>query len=138
MKDLTSLRSDLKTLNAEFFLFLNQRKELVTTIQSIKETTTQYYCFDPDFEFSLFSLNSDVLSKLSIKELLSYSLILEDHALVDENSYPEWTQLVHLSEKSHELYFRINPILLAVIHKNLYDQLPLNDEFKSMLEKHVN
>tara|TARA_Y100000385_G_C13071757_1_gene629387 strand:+ start:873 stop:1289 length:417 start_codon:yes stop_codon:yes gene_type:complete len=137
MKDLAAFRNDLKTLNEEFFLFLEQRSSLVKSIQSTKVKTNNYFCFDPAHEFSLFSKQTDNLSKLSLKELYAYSLILEDHACVSEQSYPLWSEQNHLNEKNHNLSFGINPILLAVTYKDLYDQLPLNEEFKSSLEKHV-
>lgn len=137
MKDLVALRNDLKTLNEEFFLFLEQRSALVKSIQSTKVKTNNYFCFDPVYELTLFSKQIESLSKLSLKELLAYSLILEDHACVSKGSYPLWSEQSHLGEKNHNISYAINPILLAVTHKDLYDQLPLNEEFKSLLEKHV-
>lgn len=137
MQDIPSLRKELKTLSEEFFLFLEQRRSLVSSIQATKDNSKQYFCFDPKYEATLFTKQSESLSKLSLKELYAYSLILEDHANVSNGSYPEWSIQPHLDEKNHEQMSGINPILLAVTHKDLYDQLLINDEFKSILGKYV-
>lgn len=132
-----TLRAKLNTFNEEFFLFLKQRKKLVQTIQLLKDKKKTYYCFDPAREFSLFTSMSNHLEALSLKELYVYSLILEDHAATTELSYPMWSEQIHLYEKNQYQFCGINPILLAVTYKDLYDQLPLNKKFKILLEKHV-
>ena len=137
MENLAGLRDQLKDLTEKHFLIIKNRKELVTKIQNTKSKNKLFFAFDPIQEKKLFESQKDNLINLSIRELLAYSLILEEHASVEEKAYPQWSKGEHLTDHNQGLLACINPILLAVIHKDKYDELPLSEQFKTILESHV-
>ena len=135
MDSLIQLRQRLSNLNFLLFELFHKRKLIVQQIQNLKEKSLVYYCFDPQQEFNLFMKNKIEFTKMDLKELFSFSLLIESHATTSAYSYPEWSKGEHLNAIA-EFHFshQINPILLAVVHKDLYDQLPLNSKFKQIIE----
>lgn len=128
--NLAQYREALLQLNSEFFLLLKERRATSLKIQELKETTGKYSHFDPEREKELFEQMKSDLKLLSIKELLAFSLIMEDQALaMAPGSYPTWSSGVHLNEASKELYSMVNPILLKITHTELFTRLNLNSEF---------
>lgn len=137
MESLTNLREQLKELTQQYFRLINFRKELVAKIQKTKPQDKIYFAFDPFQEKQIFKLQKEHLKNMSPRELLAYSLIMEEHASVTINAYPQWSQGEHISGQNMDLLSYVNPILLAVVHKEKYDELPLNEQFKNILESHV-
>ena len=137
MESLTNLREQLKDLTQQYFQLINFRKALVAKIQKTKPQDKKYFAFDPFQEKQIFKLQKEHLQNMSPRELLAYSLIMEEHASVTINAYPQWSQGEHISGQNMDLLSYVNPILLAVVHKEKYDELPLNEQFKNILESHV-
>lgn len=137
MENLFLLREQLGKLTQNFFSLLNERKKIVTQIQKFKEKEKRFYAYCPEQEVQLFLIQKDLLSSLSLRELLAYSLIMEEHANVESNAYPQWSQGEHLQQSRVGMIYQINPILLAVTRKELYDALSLNEEFKTLMVKYV-
>lgn len=91
MKSLPKLRTELEDINSELFSILEKRKKVVADIQSLKPKTGEFPHYDESREKELFSKMKDDLSKLSPRELLALSLIIEDHAKAgDEKAYPSF------------------------------------------------
>lgn len=134
MKELESMRESLSKLSQDLLKSILKRKEIVKDIQQLKDQSEKFYAFDGEQERKLFVKFKNALSQLSLKELLAYSLLIEDHACVEVGAYPQWSQGIHLESNQTSLSGMVNPILLATIYKDEYDKLPLNDEFKKLLE----
>lgn len=137
---LDSLREESRVITESIIDLLVKRKLVVDQIQVAKKTSGQplnkneFKNFDPQREFVLFESLAHKLKKLSYKELLILSLMIESHASgVEEKAYPAWSELVHLETNTITLNSQINPILLATLHKDSYDALPLNDKFKEII-----
>lgn len=131
MSDISNLRETLTGITEEVLNLLHKRKAIVTDIQSHKLNDRSYYCFDPKQEFKIFTSIQKDLSLMSLKELLSFSIIIEAHACVEVGAYPLWSEQQHLkSNTPMTIDAMINPILLAVTHKELYHSLPISEEFK--------
>lgn len=76
------------------------------------------------------------LSSLSMRELLSISLLIEDHANPNGSSiYPEWSALVHIDESKRVISqtYQINPLLLYTVDRDLFNTIPLSSKFRSIL-----
>ncbi len=128
--ELTQLREALAQLNSEFFLTLAERRSLTVRIQEIKGNSGRYSHYDPDREKEVFGLIKVQLKNLTIKELLAFSLVMEDHAMaMAPGSYPAWSNLVHLNNPKHELYEMINPLLLKVCLPDLFPRISLATDF---------
>lgn len=111
MKSLPKLRTDLEELNREFFSLLERRKKLVSEIQSLKSKASEYPHYDERREKELFSKLKTELLKLSKRELLAFSLIVEEHAKGgDEKAYPSFFK--------GDLGEGMNPNLKKVISKS--------------------
>lgn len=136
MKELESMRQSLGELSQQLLNDIQKRKEIVEKIQELKNQNKTYFAFDGEQEKKLFLKFKSSLQRLSKKELLAYSLLIEDHACVDQNAYPEWSQGIHLKSNITSVVEMINPILLATIYKDEYDKLPLTEEFIKLLENH--
>lgn len=136
MKNLHTLRKQLVPINQQLISSILARKEQVKKIQHLKvNKDNTYKNFDPKQEILVFKSLHDSLKQFSLRELFAFSLLVEEHASSETLSYPCWSHGVHLSQErvSLKIQHMINPILLAVIHKDLYDQLVLNKEFNNIL-----
>jgi chorismate mutase len=133
--NLSQYREALLQLNSEFFLLLAERRSVSVKIQSLKESSGRFSHFDPEREKELFSQMSAEIKPLSIKELLAFSLIMEDQAMaMAPGSYPNWSAGIHLQEPSKELFAMVNPILLKTTHPDLFARLSLGHEFSFLKE----
>ena len=79
--DLAQLREALAQLNSEFFLTLTERRHLCVKIQEFKESKGRFSHYDPDREKEIFGLLQPQLKNITMKELLAFSLIMEDQAM---------------------------------------------------------
>ena len=128
--ELAQLREALAQLNSEFFLTIAERRNLTVKIQEFKGSTGRYSHYDPDREKEIFALFQGQLKNLTIKELLAFSLIMEDHAVaMAPGSYPAWSNHVHIANQKSELYEMINPLLLKVSRPEIFNRLTLSQEF---------
>lgn len=128
--ELTQLREALAQLNSEFFLTLAERRNLTVRIQEIKGNSGRYSHYDPDREKEVFNLVKVQLKNLTIKELLAFSLVMEDHAMaMAPGSYPAWSNLVHLNNPKHDPYEMINPLLLKICLPDLFSRINLIPDF---------
>ncbi|MBA2406170.1 MAG: chorismate mutase [Bdellovibrionales bacterium] len=133
--NLSQYREALLQLNSEFFLMLSERRALSLKVQETKSGTGRYSHFDPEREKVLFDKLKNEMKGLSIKELLAFSLIMEDQAMaMAPGSYPTWSSGIHLTEVSRELYGMLNPLLLKSSHPELFARLNLNAEFSFLKE----
>lgn len=88
---LHKLRSDLEKINQDLFKIIIRRREIVENIQSLKSKEGEFPFYDEKREKELFSSMKSDLEKLTPKELLAFSLLIESHAQIgDEDNYPSW------------------------------------------------
>lgn len=128
--ELAQLREAIAQLNSEFFLMMGERRNLTVKIQERSGVTGRYSHFDPEKEKEVFSFFKDQLRNCSVKELLAFSLILEDHAMaMAPGSYPTWSQMVHVNSPKNELLEMINPIMLKLARPESFNRLTLASEF---------
>src|SRR5690606_27827194 len=128
--DLAQLREALLQLNSEFFLTVAERRKICVKIQELKGEAGRFSHFDPERETEVFTLFSQPLKSISIKELLAFSLIMEDQAMaMAPGSYPSWSNGSHLESRTNELYEMINPLILKVCRPELFNRLKLSGEF---------
>lgn len=128
--NLSQMRERLAQINSELFLTLAERRTLSVQIQSAKGASGRYSHYDPEREKELFAQVEPDIKKLSLKELLAFSLIMEDHAMaMAPGSYPSWSQATHVTNPKHDLAEMVNPLLLKISHPNLYQRLTLIPEF---------
>lgn len=134
--NLAQYREGLLQLNTQFFQILSERRTLCMKIQELKETSGRFAHYDPERERDLFKQLEEDLKVLTIKELLSFSLIMEDQAqAMAPGAYPTWSQGIHLSESSsRELFTMINPLLLKATRPELFSRLQLTSEFSFLKE----
>ena len=126
---LAQLREALAQMNSEYFLTLAERRKLCIKIQDYKVVKGRYSRYDPDRELEMFTLFQKEIKECSIKELLAFSLIMEDHALaMAPGSYPTWSSFSHLNNPRRELFEMINPLLLKRSHPELCSNLNLVPE----------
>lgn len=123
-------REALLHLNTQFLLMISERRVLSVKIQELKGDSGRYSHFDPENEKLIFDQLKTEMSSLTIKELLGFSLIMEDQALaMAPGSYPTWSSGVHLIEPSRDLYSMINPLLLQATHVELFNRLKFHPDF---------
>jgi chorismate mutase len=128
--NLTQFREALLQLNSQFFQILSERRAVSLRIQELKDVSGRYSHFDPEREKALFEQMSPELKELTLKELLAFSLVMEDQAMaMAPGSYPTWSNSVHLNEPTRELASMINPILLKLTHPELFNRLSLCVDF---------
>lgn len=128
--ELAQLREALAQLNSEFFLTIGERRSITVKIQEYKNSQGRYSHYDPDREKEIFALFNDQLKGLSLKELLAFSLIMEDHAMaMAPGSYPAWSSSPHTVNGSGELFEMINPLMLKVSRPDFFNRLALSQEF---------
>ena len=128
--NLAQLREALAQLNSEFFLTIGERRVVTIKIQQSKSVSGRYCHYDPEREKDIFYQFQTELKNCSIKELLAFSLIMEDHAMaMAPGSYPTWSHFTHLTNPKRELYEMLNPLLLKISHPDLFKILTLSAEF---------
>jgi len=128
---IAQLREALAQLNSELFLTIGERRSLALKIQDLKTGPN----YDPERENALFIQLNDQIKSLSTKELLAFSLIMEDQATaMAPGSYPSWSQCIHLNHKKGDLVEMINPLLLKHAHPSLFAKLSLTAEFKFLYD----
>jgi chorismate mutase len=129
------LRKKLSDLTLDILELMDRRRVIALSIQQLKSEHPGFYRFDPERELEIFKHFSAVLANKSIKELLSISLMIEDHAQQGEShSYPAWSSQIHLEGVHSELFGQINPLLLKLVRPDLFSQLPLREEFKAFIK----
>ncbi len=128
--ELEHLREGLLQANSEYFFNLAERRKLCISIQEVKGTTGRFSHYDPEREKIVFTHFKQQLSSLSLRELLSFSLVMEDHALaMAPGSYPAWSQRYHLTTPPKDLHEMINPLMLKISHPDMFGRLELTPEF---------
>lgn len=128
--ELEQLREALLQSNSEFFFNLSERRKLCIAIQEMKGATGRFSHYDPEREIIVFKHFKTQLSNLSLRELLAFSLVMEDHALaMAPGSYPNWSQRSHLGSTPKDLHEMINPLMLKVSHPDIFARLDLIAEF---------
>jgi chorismate mutase len=128
--NLQQYREALLQINTQIFLMISERRALSVKIQGMKESSGRYSHFDPERELAVFEQLKEEMKALTIKELLGFSLIMEDQAMaMAPGSYPVWSSGVHLIEAAREPYAMINPILLKITHPDLFNRLSFNSDF---------
>lgn len=128
--NLAQFREALAHLNSELFLTMKERRSLCVKIQEFKESKGRYSHFDPERESEIFTLFRSQLKDCTLKELLAFSLIMEDQAMaMAPGSYPAWSQFSHLSSHKNELYEMINPLMLKLSRPDFFNRLTLTAEF---------
>lgn len=127
--DLAQLREALAQTNSEFIINVDERRKLCLQIQTLKEKSGVAH-YDPDQEKKVFSQASNELKKLSLKELLAFSLVMEDQAgAMAPGTYPSWSNRVHIKEAKGELFELINPLLLKVVKPEAFRRLSLASDY---------
>lgn len=128
---LSQFREEMAQLNSEFFLLLSERRKISVRIQQLKNGETgKYSHYDPERERELFKQFESSLKELTIKELLAFSLIMEDQACaMAPGAYPSWSTGTHLLESERDLFQMMNPMLLKVSHLDLFLKLHLSQDF---------
>ena len=128
--ELAQLREALAQLNSEYFLTVAERRKITIKIQEFKDSKGRYSHYDPERERDIFKLFQDQLKACSLKELLAFSLLMEDHAMaMAPGSYPAWSNVVHLQDSKDELYEMINPLMLKTSRPDFFSRLNLSSEF---------
>ena len=128
--ELAQLREALAQLNSEYFLTVAERRGVCVRIQGYKESRGRFSHYDPDREKEIFQLLQLQLAQVSLKELLAFSLIMEDQAMaLAPGSYPAWSQKVHLIDPKGDLTEMINPLMLKISHPDFFNRLVLSGEF---------
>lgn len=133
MDELNHLRHELLAINQQFFHIIEQRKDLVHAIQSQKFSAGQTV-FCPEREWELFNQLANELKRLSIRELLAFSLVIEEDARSFNDTYPAWSEGQHLARDRHQnitqnIIELINPILLKVAQFDHFKDIQLNSDF---------
>lgn len=135
MKELDLIRQDVLLLTQEIIEKIQVRKNSVAKIQELKPEQKTFKNFSPQREVFVFE-QLKALEMLTLKEILSLSLLIESHA-EQKGDYPKWSEGCHLRLKPQDISHQINPILLASTFKSRYDALPLNLEFEELLNKYL-
>jgi chorismate mutase len=129
--DLAQLREMLLQLNSELFLTIADRRKLCVKIQEYKDVSGRYSHYDPEREREIFKLLEKELKSCSLRELLAFSLLMEDHAMaMAPGSYPAWSQRVHVSNPQNELLELINPLMLKMSRPDSFQKIVLSSEFQ--------
>jgi len=127
---LTQYREALLHLNTQFFMIVSERRFISQKIQDLKTEMGNYPHYDPAREILLFKQFQEQITKLTIKELLSFSLIMEDQAMaMAPGSYPSWSSGIHLDAMSKELFCMINPLLLKSARPEIFERLNFTADF---------
>jgi hypothetical protein len=128
--ELAQLKEALAQMNSEFFLAIAEKRHLTVKIQGYRAASGRYSHFDPEHEKDMFLFFQPQLKTCSIKELLAFSLLMEDHAMaMAPGSYPTWSQMIHVAAPKNELYELINPLILKIARPDFFNRLTLAPEF---------
>lgn len=128
--ELAQLREALAQLNSELFLTFAERRRLTVKIQEYKGASGRYSHYDPEREKTIFTLFQPQLKTLSLKELLAFSLIMEDHAMaMAPGSYPAWSTMTHLQNPKKELIEMVNPLMIKASRPETFSRLTFTAEF---------
>jgi chorismate mutase len=128
--DFAQIREALAQLNSELFLTISERRILTIKIQEFKPSAGRYSHYDPERERDIFYLFSTQLKGLTIKEVLAFSLIMEDQAMaMAPGSYPAWSTYSHLLNPAREIFEMVNPLLLKIVRPEFFNRLTLSHEF---------
>jgi chorismate mutase len=128
--ELAQIREALAQWNSEFFLTIKERRNLTDKVLGSQVSAGRYSHYDPEQEKELFTLFQPQLKACSIKELLAFSLILEDHAMaMAPGSYPTWSQMTHVTSPKRELYEMVNPLMLKLSRPDFFARVTLSVEF---------
>lgn len=128
--DLAQLREGLAQLNSELFLTIRERRSLTVRVQELKGPQGRYAHYDPDREKEIFTHFQTELRGLSLKELLAFSLIMEDQAMaMAPGSYPAWSSGAHVVNPEKELFQMMNPLMLKMSRPDFFNRLKLSPEF---------
>ena len=129
--NLAQLREALVHLNSQLCMIVSERRNLSLKIQDLKKGSGRFSHFDPEREILVFELMKNDLIDLSIKELLAFSLIMEDQAMaLAPGSYPQWSKGIHLESPQLDAAYQVNPILLRMTHPDLFSRLDLIQDFR--------
>lgn len=128
---ITPLRDELLELTKDLIHKINSRKDLVSQIQSLKENT-QLKSFDPAREKLVFKELKESTKEMTLKELMLVSLLIEVHAGAH---YPQWSESIHLAQKSGEIIEKINPVLLLQLRPDEFKLLQLKPEFEAIINE---
>ena len=131
---LQDLRDTLLKINGELLLTISRRREIGELIQNNKSQADSYPNFDPSREVEVFRHMIEELKHLSLKELLAFSLIMEDQAKAP-SLYPAWSSGIHLEGPVTDLSEMINPILLKMTHPHKFQKLSFKAEFLELLNQ---
>lgn len=127
---LAELREALAQLNSELFLTLKERRAIVLKIFEQKQVSGPYPHYDPEREKEVIALLKEEMKNISLKELLAFSLIMEDQAQsMAPGSYPSWSQGIHLAKFDKEIHEMINPLILKIAHPHFFEKLALSPDF---------
>ena len=126
------LRVKVLELNHQMFSLIRERRLIVSQIQSLKSSEGKFPYFDSKREIMLFEKLAPDLKMLSLKELLSFSLLMEGQAdPAGLGLYPQFSFGDHLEDKNRKgIIELINPILLHFYNPELEKQLNLKKEFR--------
>ena len=128
--NLAQLREALAQTNSELFLTIMERRKICVKVQEYKEHKGRYSHYDPEREKEVFTKLKTEIKDLTIKELLAFSLIMEDQAQAfAPGAYPTWSLRSHLKESKNEIFEMINPLILKISHPEMYSKLQLNIDF---------
>ncbi len=128
--NLEQLREVLAQANSELFLLLSERRKICVRVQEFKNPRQGYSHYDPQREKLVFDRFLTELKSLSLRELLAFSLVMEDQAQAfAPGSYPSWSMKSHLREASYEVFEMINPLILKLAHPEIFSRLKLSSEF---------
>jgi len=129
--NLAQLREALIHLNSQLCMVISERRTISLKIQELKKGHGRFSHFDPEREILVFGLLKNDLEQLSLKELLSFSLIMEDQAMaLAPGSYPQWSSGTHLESPNLDAAHQVNPLLLKVTHPDLFSRLNLLADFR--------
>lgn len=133
--NLAQFREALVQQNTELLLTIKERRAICIRVQEFKEMEGRFSSYDPAREKDVFTLHHEQFKELSLKELLAFSLIMEDQAQAfAPGSYPTWSQSIHLTKKEGHLIEMINPLLLRFRSPEIFNKLDLTNEFNFLKE----
>ena len=121
------LRTQLQSVNQKILQLFSERRKLVQAIVARKRGRMIY---SPAQEWLVFQQEKSLLLEMGFSELLSFSLLMESHAHMEDARYPRWSRGVHLTSNDPEqLSHQMNPLLLKTINPDLFAQLFFKEEF---------
>lgn len=124
---LESGRQQISHINQQLFHLLQERKELVGKIQSLKKNS-----WAPERELEIFRLYKHEFPDANQYEDFIFSLIIESQSIA--YGYPAWSQAEHLIHPANCISHQLNPILLMVKNKPEYEALNLKPLYKEKIE----